>query len=63
MFTQDVNSVNYNPPLTLANEVESFYGNQRDLRILDAAAGTGLGGKYVSLSYHGYIDRNRFSIS
>ena len=33
----------------LANEVEGFYGDQKDLRILDVAAGTGLCGKQVSI--------------
>ena len=39
----------YEGPIILANEVECFYGDQKDIRILDVAAGTGLCGKQVSL--------------
>ena len=41
-------STDYNPPDMLADEVAAFYGDKRDVRVLDLAAGTGRVGKAVS---------------
>ena len=37
----------YDPPSMLADEIDSFYGDKRDLKVLDAAARTGRVGKEV----------------
>ena len=45
---QDNACARYTSPAVLANHVDDFYGNQKDIRILDVAAGTGLVGQNVS---------------
>lgn len=55
-YDQDLNQVHYNPPKITACELESLYPNDKDIRILDCAAGTGLVGKELHNLGYSTID-------
>ena len=46
-----MNSGEYRGPSLAAEEVRSHFGTQRDIKILDCGAGTGLVGGEVNISF------------
>ena len=59
-FLQDLVLVHYNPPKITACELEALYPQDKHIRILDCAAGTGLVGQEVGFIHSILFIKNRF---